>query len=267
MKKKVMLGLCLAASFTVLSMAGCKKEEAKEVPETEPVVEEQAEEEEILKTIGAEAEGAFKVRLTNNTGKDIKGISIKIIEEEEFPENFLAENDIYTVEEARYLYYSPNQEAKTEEAAEGDEDERLLTPGYDIRLTFSDDTVAVLHSFPFEDIEEGELHLEEEVGFIKYTSVSTNETVETKEAELAIKEQERVAAEEAQKAAEEQAAAEKAAAEEQAAAEKAAANKAAAKASSSSTSSNSNSSSGNSGSSGGGNSSDDGCIGDDGLTY
>jgi len=260
MKKKVMLGLCLAASFTVLSMAGCKKEEAKEVPETEPVVEEQAEEEEILKTIGAEAEGAFKVRLTNNTGKDIKGISIKIIEEEEFPENFLAENDIYTVEEARYLYYSPNQEAKTEEAAEGDEDERLLTPGYDIRLTFSDDTVAVLHSFPFEDIEEGELHLEEEVGFIKYTSVSTNETVETKEAELAIKEQERVAAEEAQKAAEEQAAA------EQAAAEKAAAKKAAAKASSSSTS-NSNSSSGNSGSSGGGNSSDDGCIGDDGLTY
>ncbi|MGL6200274.1 MAG: hypothetical protein ACRC3H_15195 [Lachnospiraceae bacterium] len=289
MKKKIMIALCLTASLAVLTMTGCKKEEETEVPDQETVEEEQVEEEEVLKTIGVEEEDAFKVKLTNSTGKDIKGLSIKMIDEEEFPESLIeAEGDVYAIDESVYLYYKPTEEEQTEEAAEGDEDERLLTPGYDIQLTFADDTVVVLHSFPFDDIEEGALYLEEEVAFLKYDSVSSGDSVETKEAELAIKEQEKAAAEAAQKAAEEQAAAEAAAAEqaaaEAAAAEKAAAEAAAAKSSSSSSSSGSSgassssgsgsssgsaastSDSGNSGSSGS-TSNDDGCVGDDALTY
>lgn len=282
MKKKILVTLCLTVSLAVLTMTGCKKEEETEVPDQETVEEEQVEEEEVLKTIGVEEQDAFKVKLTNSTGKDIKGLSIKMIDEEEFPESLIeAEGDVYAIDESVYLYYKPTEEEQTEEAAEGDEDERLLTPGYDIQLTFADDSVVVLHSFPFDDIEEGALYLEEEVAFLKYDSVSSGDSVETKEAELAIKEQEKAAAEAAQKAAEEQAAAEAAAAEqaaaeaaaaEQAAAEQAAAEAAAAKSSSSSGGGSSSGNtasttdSGNSGSSGG-TSNDDGCVGDDALTY
>ena len=203
----------------------------------------------------------------------------------------LEDGDVFTDQESRNLYYKVPEQS-TEVSEESAEDtavesegtqEKELEQGYDIQLTFEDDSTAELHAFPFEDIEKGEICYEDDVAYLTYTSVASKEELNTKEAELAVKAAEQKAAEEAAaQAAAEQKAAEEAA--EQKAAEEAAAAAAAQKSrSSSSNSYSSNNSSNESGSSSESSSSasepssdagagssdssgDDACL-DDGLLY
>lgn len=259
------------------SGCGDKKEETPVVEEKEPE----------LKTIGQEDKEAFKVEIKNATGKNIKGITIKQTDEESYPENMLEDGDVFTDQESRNLYYKVPEQS-TEVLEESAEDtavesegtqEKELEQGYDIQLTFEDDSTAELHAFPFEDIEKGEICYEDDVAYLTYTSVASKEELNTKEAELAVKVAEQKAAEEAAA----QAAAEQKAAEQKAAEEAAAAAAAQKSRSSSSNSYSSNNSSNESGSSSESSSSasepssdagagssdssgDDACL-DDGLLY
>ena len=288
MKRKVLIALCVCMIGVAGMTSGCgdKKEETPVVEEKEPE----------LKTIGKEEKEAFKVEIKNATGKTIKGIAIKQTDEESYPENMLEDGDVFTDQESRNLYYKATEDT-TKETEENTEDmaaesekaqEKELEQGYDIQLTFEDDSTAELHAFPFEDIEKGEICYEDDVAYLTYTSVASKEELNTKEAELAVKVAEQKAAEEAAaQAAAEQKAAEEAAAQaaaEQKAAEEAAAAAAAQKSrSSSSNSYSSNNSSNESGSSSESSSSasepssdagagssdssgDDACL-DDGLLY
>ena len=291
MKRKVLIALCVCMIGVAGMTSGCgdKKEETPVVEEKEPE----------LKTIGKEDKEAFKVEIKNATGKTIKGIAIKQTDEESYPENMLEDGDVFTDQESRNLYYKAPEDT-TKETEENTEDmaaesekaqEKELEQGYDIQLTFEDDSTAELHAFPFEDIEKGEICYEDDVAYLTYTSVASKEELNTKEAELAVKVAEQKAAEEAAaQAAAEQKAAEEAAAQaaaEQKAAEQKAAEEAAAAAqksrSSSSNSYSSNNSSNESGSSSESSSSasepssdagagssdssgDDACL-DDGLLY
>ena len=285
MKRKVLVTLCLCMIGLAGMVTGCGSQK-----EETPVVEEEKKEPE-LKTIGQEDKEAFKVEVKNATGKNIKGVAIKLTDEEAYPENMLEEGDVFADQESRNLYYKALEKNENEDVTEesettendGTEDEKVLEQGYDVQLTFEDDSTAELHAFPFGDIEKGDLCYADDVAYLTYTSIESKEQIDTKEAELAVKQAaEQKAAEEAaaqaaaeQKAAEEaaaQAAAEQAAAEQKAAEEAAAASKQQ-KSSGNSTSSNNNSNpapsesyidSGdteNSESSG-----DDGCL-DDGLLY
>ena len=259
MKRKVLIALCVCMIGVAGMTSGCgdKKEETPVVEEKEPE----------LKTIGKEDKEAFKVEIKNATGKTIKGIAIKQTDEESYPENMLEDGDVFTDQESRNLYYKAPEDT-TKETEENTEDmaaesekaqEKELEQGYDIQLTFEDDSTAELHAFPFEDIEKGEICYEDDVAYLTYTSVASKEELNTKEAELAVKVAEQKAAEEAaaqaaaeQKAAEEaaaQAAAEQKAAEQKAAEEAAAAAAAQKSRSSSSNSYSSNNSSNESGSS------------------
>ena len=293
MKRKVLIALCVCMIGVAGMTSGCgdKKEETPVVEEKEPE----------LKTIGKEDKEAFKVEIKNATGKTIKGIAIKQTDEESYPENMLEDGDVFTDQESRNLYYKAPEDT-TKETEENTEDmaaesekaqEKELEQGYDIQLTFEDDSTAELHAFPFEDIEKGEICYEDDVAYLTYTSVASKEELNTKEAELAVKVAEQKAAEEAaaqaaaeQKVAEEaaaQAAAEQKAAEQKAAEEAAAAAAAQKSRSSSSNSYSSNNSSNESGSSSESSSSasepssdagagssdssgDDACL-DDGLLY
>ena len=222
MKRKVLIALCVCMIGVAGMTSGCgdKKEETPVVEEKEPE----------LKTIGKEDKEAFKVEIKNATGKTIKGIAIKQTDEESYPENMLEDGDVFTDQESRNLYYKAPEDT-TKEIEENTEDmaaesekaqEKELEQGYDIQLTFEDDSTAELHAFPFEDIEKGEICYEDDVAYLTYTSVASKEELNTKEAELAVKVAEQKAAEEAAaQAAAEQKAAEEAAA--QAAAEQAAA--------------------------------------------
>ena len=290
MKRKVLVTLCLCMIGLAGTVTGCgsKKEET-------PVVEEEKKEPE-LKAIGQEDKEAFKVEVKNATGKNIKGVAIKLTDEDAYPENMLEEGDVFADQESRNLYYKALEKNENEDVTEesettendGTEDEKVLEQGYDVQLTFEDDSTAELHAFPFGDIEKGELCYADDVAYLTYTSIESKEQIDTKEAELAVKQAaEQKAAEEAaaqaaaeQKAAEEaaaQAAAEQKAAEEAAARKKEAEQAAAAskqqKSSGNSTSSNNNThpapseSYSNSGDTGNSESSgDDGCL-DDGLLY
>ena len=285
MKRKVLVTLCLCMIGLAGMVTGCGSEK-----EETPVVEEEKKEPE-LKTIGQEDKEAFKVEVKNATGKNIKGVAIKLTDEEAYPENMLEEGDVFADQESRNLYYKAPEKNENEDVTEesettendGTEDEKVLEQGYDVQLTFEDDSTAELHAFPFGDIEKGDLCYADDVAYLTYTSIESKEQIDTKEAELAVKQAaEQKAAEEAaaqaaaeQKAAEEaaaQAAAEQAAAEQKAAEEAATASKQQ-KSSGNSTSSNNNSnpapseSYSNSGDTGNSESSgDDGCL-DDGLLY
>ena len=279
MKRKVLIALCVCMIGVAGMTSGCgdKKEETPVVEEKEPE----------LKTIGKEDKEAFKVEIKNATGKTIKGIAIKQTDGESYPENMLEDGDVFTDQESRNLYYKAPEDT-TKETEENTEDmaaesekaqEKELEQGYDIQLTFEDDSTAELHAFPFEDIEKGEICYEDDVAYLTYTSVASKEELNTKEAELAVKVAEQKAAEEAAA----QAAAEQKAAEQKAAEEAAAAAAAQKSRSSSSNSYSSNNSSNESGSSSESSSSasepssdagagssdssgDDACL-DDGLLY
>lgn len=232
--KKLISYFLLVFMIGVLVLSGCSSEKEIEVNSEEEVlssasfVEEPVEEvrpevpaEDVLPLIGAEEEGAYKIRLTNHTGMDIKAVIVGAIEEEKSSDNLLAAEDVFVADEERYLYYKPvlepekeTPEGQTEEA----DDEETLDVSCDVQLILADDSVYVLHAFPFEDMEEAELVLEDNVIYLKYTSISTQELIETKETELAIKAQQEA---EVQKQAEAEAAA--AVARQQAEAEAAAA--------------------------------------------
>ena len=274
MKRKVLIALCVCMIGVAGMTSGCgdKKEETPVVEEKEPE----------LKTIGKEDKEAFKVEIKNATGKTIKGIAIKQTDEESYPENMLEDGDVFTDQESRNLYYKAPEDT-TKETEENTEDmaaesekaqEKELEQGYDIQLTFEDDSTEELHAFPFEDIEKGEICYEDDVAYLTYTSVASKEELNTKEAELAVKVAEQKAAEEAAA----QAAAEQKAAEEAAAA--AAAQKSRSSSSNSYSSNNSSNESGSSsessssasepssdaGAGSSDSSGDDACL-DDGLLY
>ena len=202
----------MVAGLTVLACAlltGCGKKE--EVTTTEATTEattteaatteatteatpEDAEEE--LPAIGEESADAIKVKLTNKTGKEITSVAIRTSADEEFGDNLLADEDTVADKEKRYLYYAPEKDAaETEDAA------------VDIQITFADDTSVVLHDVDLEDIKDGELAAEDDICYLSYKSVKTGKTVDTKDAELAVKQ-----AEEEKAAADAKAAAEAAAA-------------------------------------------------------
>ena len=108
--------------------------------------------EEDLKIIGVKEEGATQIALTNATGRDISEFRIRSTEETEFSDNMLEEGDVFETDETRFFFYvwpeEEEQEFTEEDFAEADAqdgtqedlpDDKELTVGYDIQITFADD--------------------------------------------------------------------------------------------------------------------------------
>ena len=195
MKKKNIITV-LAIILCMSLFAGCSKKEESEKKK------ELAEE---LKTIGSEVEGenVYKVALENKTGKDIISVSVKDSSMTEYPANMLAPDDAFVKDEKRNLFYDSTSAIEAAKAAQTDAAKAILDPQYDIQLVFDDQSTLVLNAFPFTDIKEGEICLEDAVAFVKYKSVATKEEISTKDAELNIRAQAEAAAEEAKRQEEE----------------------------------------------------------------
>lgn len=141
MKRKVILLLCACMlAFGAESVLAESTENQTEV-QTEAVP----------KTIGTATEGGFEETLKNLTGKNIKSVTVKATMDEDYCDNLLEEGDIYGDGEERIFYYP---QAKIEDGSG-------RISAYDIKFVFEDDTEAVIHTFPFNDMKNGELHLEE----------------------------------------------------------------------------------------------------------
>ena len=124
---------------------------------------------------------------------------MKNMDSEAWSDNLLADDDSFTDKEKRYLYYTPD--ASEENSTESEEGDILTYAGYDIQLTFADETTMTLHALSLEDIKEGEILLADDVCYVSYESVATGETLDTKDAEIAVKEQEEAEAQAAAEAA------------------------------------------------------------------
>lgn len=159
-----------------------------------------------LKTIGEkpeeDTEGAFSVKLKNTTGKVITGVAVKNEKDEEYPDNFLKEEDKFEADEERVLWFDPNAKdkenedskdtaddtAKTDEKSDGEgkDDAEKEIPKYNIQLTFEDGTTAEIHTFPFGDTEEAEIHLEGDIAYLVFDSISQKKEFNTLETEKAL---------------------------------------------------------------------------------
>ena len=189
-------------------------------------------------------------------------MTIKTSNEESYPANMLKTDDSFAKDEIRTLYYKPSEEAAKSTTTESGKE---LPVEYTVQLTFADKSSLELHAFPFDNVKDAEILLQDGMAYISYEQ--DGKEVSTLEAEKAVKTQ----AEEAKKASE------AAAAEAQAQAEAAAAAEAAASSASTESASTYTESAGtytepvqstDSSASAGTDSSgaDDGCI-TDGLTY
>ena len=128
MKKKVVTAFMMAAlgSSLVFSQAAmaadttaktetsedadkdATESEDKDVAEDADKADEDKED---LKTIGEkpeeDTEGVFSVKLKNLTGKVITGVTVKNEKDEEYPDNFLKEEDKFEADEERVLWLIP----------------------------------------------------------------------------------------------------------------------------------------------------------------
>ncbi len=178
--KKIRTAAALFAAMAVMAASGCGETETSsssvaeetsseittEATTTTEAPTEEATEEQIG-IIGVEQKGdaVCIVTLLNDTGKDIAEFSVKKSDDEDYPENMIA-NGVFENDEERVLYY---------ESGEWE---------YSVKIVFDDDSEAELHNFPFDDIAEGTIKLEGETAYLVYTSVADNVEVNTKEDEL-----------------------------------------------------------------------------------
>ena len=218
MKRKIVTAFMMAAlgSSLVFSQAAMAADTTAKTETSEDAD---------LKTIGEkpeeDTEGALSVKLKNTTGKVITGVAVKNEKDEEYPDNFLKEEDKFEADEERVLWFDPNAKdkesedskdtaddtkdasetedtktddttaddtAKTDEKSDGEDkdDAEKEIPKYNIQLTFEDGTTAEIHTFPFGDTEEAELHLEGDIAYLVFDSISQKKEFNTLETEKAL---------------------------------------------------------------------------------
>lgn len=181
MKRKVLVAI-LVGMLAVTAVGGCGDKNTTDTKkETTATTKEKKEE---YKTIGEENKDAYQVKLKNETGQDIIAVSVKSSSEEKYPDSMLKETDPYKKDETRVLYYKPSEEAAKETATESG---KALPAEYSVQLTLADKTTVELHAFPFEDMKDGQIKIQDGVAYLTYEKDGAE--VSTLDAELATKAQ------------------------------------------------------------------------------
>lgn len=195
MKKAV---LCLILAFSLCgAITGCgKKEEPVKKTEEKAETKKKETKEEVKEeymVIGNENADAFAVFLKNSTGKDITAIAVKTSDKTEYPANMMKSGETLKNGKTAEFFYTPEKKADSVQDAESTD--KLINITYNMQVTLADGSVIELSSFGFEDVkEEAELCYEETVGYIKYVSNTSGDSVSTKEQELGAKAQKEAAA-------------------------------------------------------------------------
>lgn len=185
MKKKLFTAFLAGVLGSAVILSGSVSTFAAEAETETEVSKDQA------LNIGENVEGAFRVMLTNHMGKDIKAVKISENTQYDEKENLMQEEDIFAADEERMLCYLPEVKEETDkeetDKEEKKDDEKVPeAPVYNIQFTFTDDTTAEIHTFPFGDIESGELCMEEDIAYLIFEAVSLKEEINTLETEKTI---------------------------------------------------------------------------------
>ena len=184
-KMKLITAVCLSTMLLTQTAVFAESTDTKDTAAESTAAEK--------KTLGTKEEGAYEVEVKNATGREIAKVAIRKSSETEYDKSLMEEGDVFAVDEVRVLYFKPaeSEEAKAEEAKaeETKEDEKVITPSYDIQITFKDDNTSLaIHQFPFEDVEgTANLVATDGVAFLMYKSKAN------KSAEVSTQEQEKAA--------------------------------------------------------------------------
>ena len=139
-------------------------------------VQTEAAEEKVL--IGEKSgDSDYEVTLINQSGREITQIALRA-SYEEFSDNLLPEDTVLADQAEGTLWCAPAQIVN------------YVPPVYDIRLTFPDDSTAVLHTLPFGDADEITILTDEETGIVytRFFSFSMNSTTDSLQREKNIEE-------------------------------------------------------------------------------
>ena len=179
---------------------------------------EPAEPEPEYETVGQESEDALDFLLTNATGNTITGLSVKSSAQPEYPSNMIASGQTVEADETVEFYYTPESAAGGSDAAQAEEAEETpdaegapeeentseaedaageeesapvadaqINETYSLQVPCEDGTVKEVSNFAVNAMQDADLMYEDEVVFVKYTSISADTEISTKEAELAVK--------------------------------------------------------------------------------
>ena len=142
-----------------------------------------------LALIGTKAKGKYIYRLEakNESGKNITSFTIYDSGTNTTTENLLKANDAYKNNEKRELYYDAAQAIKKASA----NSDKELNPDYAISITFDDQSTAVLHNIPFDDMKDMQIKYDQKntLYYITYNSKNNKETQSTDQAEVSLKEE------------------------------------------------------------------------------
>ena len=142
-----------------------------------------------LALIGTKAKGKYIYRLEakNESGKNITSFTIYDSGTNTTTENLLKANDAYKNNEKRELYYDAAQAIKKASA----NSDKELNPDYAINITFDDQSTAVLHNIPFDDMKDMQIKYDQKntLYYITYKSKNNKETQSTDQAEISLKEE------------------------------------------------------------------------------
>ena len=166
----IFMALTLALSMLCAVPAFAGKEEQ---PDDETKAEAEELDLEGLDRIGEETEEGYKLVLVNATGSDIMGMNIQKTTDDSWSwsDELLADGDKFEADETAVFCYTPGEE----------EDE---TTTYNIQIVFTDWTVGYLHYVLLSDMNEAELHRAvNSLPYLVYTSLSSEEEIDTSEAE------------------------------------------------------------------------------------
>ena len=169
--------------------------------------EEEKAPEEKYATVGEESEDAYDILLTNATGNVITGLAVKSSSQTGYPANMMSTDLKIEADETVQFFYTAEYEggindvSSSEDSDASDSDtgsdtseeetapiaNAAINETYSLQVTFEDGTVKELTTFAVDDMKEADLMYEDEVAFVKYTSVSEEVEINTKETELAVK--------------------------------------------------------------------------------
>lgn len=152
-------------------------------------------------TIGTDSEDAVKISAKNETGQAITALAVKSTLAEDFSDALEQSGD-WASDATAELYLDPAIiEVTSEKTVEGEnatvteEQDVILEPRTDIRITTADGMTYELHQLNIEDIKDATVKLEGDTAYLVYTSIATGEEVDTLEAEQAYRDQQKAAAE------------------------------------------------------------------------
>lgn len=185
-RNTLQLFLVPLTAAALIALPACGGNQQSDSQQDQPAEETVAEPEPELKTIGtaSDADGVYKVDVTNETGKAITSITYKFDDEEAWGNNLLADGDSFAADEERLMYVDLS--SRPDAVSKASTDGTLTYPAIAVEITLEDGTVADLHEFPLDGVQNLAIKTDGTVYYVEYTLDGATDAVSTQADEQGI---------------------------------------------------------------------------------